>query len=452
LEHIVKTFYDRYIGDYVYTARHEHVAEMVFDRVLTEPERRFDQIVRIMGGMNLDFNSDRIAFGQLVRGHGISDALRSRSLGRAFYDAATKIAPHEAFLLQQRAIFEMEEGGDLSLAETELNKAHSIEPHNKSIQHSLAVLARKQAQATSNPLLRQRLRERARSLLSGHLGADAEHSHGFHTSGQIVLDELRDILVGMGLIEPDQLLERRIVELARDFERFVQEGLQKFPLNEHLLALESDYRQLVHQHGQAESALRKAFNANPRQDWVAIRLARTLDAAGRGQDAKEILIKCLQENPTSKRTHYELALLYMREGDDRDLISDHLRRSFTGGDQNYDAQFWYAREAFLSGKTREASEIFTALRNANMPGQLRNLVRGTVSDSSGRGHVYIGEVASIEDAYMFVKCPDFKENIFVHRTRVHDEEWSQFSRGGRVAFTLGFSMRGPTAVSIRPLN
>ncbi len=239
LEHIVKTYYNNYIGDNVYTARHEHVAEMVFDRVLTEPEARFDQIVRIMAGMNLDYNSDRTAFGQLVRGHSISEALRSRSLGRAFYDAATKIAPREAFLLQQRAIFEMEEGGDLSLAESHLTNAYSIEPHNKSIQHSLAVLARRQAQATSNPLLRQRLRERARGLLAAHLGADVEHSHGFHTSGQIALDELRDILVGMNSVEPDHLLERRIVELARDFEHYVQEGLQKFPLNEHLLALNS---------------------------------------------------------------------------------------------------------------------------------------------------------------------------------------------------------------------
>jgi hypothetical protein len=88
---------DKYSGDHIYTARHEHVAEMVFERVLTEPEARFNQIVRIMGGMNLDFNSDRTAFGQLVRGHGIADALRSRSLGRAFYDAAIKVAPREAF-------------------------------------------------------------------------------------------------------------------------------------------------------------------------------------------------------------------------------------------------------------------------------------------------------------------------------------------------------------------
>jgi cold shock CspA family protein len=142
----------------------------------------------------------------------------------------------------------------------------------------------------------------------------------------------------------------------------------------------------------------------------------------------------------------------MKEGGDTELIFDHLRRSFASGDQNYDAQFWYARQAFLAGNLSEASDKFKALRNANMPVQLRNQVRGTVTDASGRGRVYLGEVASIEDAYMFVGSPELKENIFVHRTRVADQGWGNFSRGGRVAFTLGFSMRGPTAVSIRALS
>jgi len=248
------------------------------------------------------------------------------------------------------------------------------------------------------------------------------------------------------------LIERRIVELAKDFERYVQDGLQRYPLNEHLLALESDYRELVNQHAQAETALRKAFNGNPRQDWIAIRLARTLEASGRGEEAKQILIRCLGENPASKKIHYELAQLYMKQGGSEDLIYDHLRRSFTAGDQNFEAQFWFAREAFLAGKNQEAKEIFTSLRNAAVPLVLRNQVRGVVRDSDGRSHVYLGEVAASLDAYIFVRCPDFTENIFVHRTRVADEDWAQFTRGRKVAFTLGFNMRGPTAASIRPLD
>lgn len=452
LEHIVQAHRDKYIMDNVYAARHQHVAEMVFNRVLSEPERRYDQLVRIMAGMNLDYMSDRTAFGEMVRGHGISESLRSRSLGRAFYDAAAKIAPSEAFLMQQRGIFEMENGGDLDLAEQHLKQAYALEPHNRSLQHSLAVLARKQAQQTKDPLLRQRLRDRAKSTLSPLLGTTSGYSYGYHTAGQIALDELRDLLRNGDA--NDGALERQIVDRARDFEHYVQEGLQKFPLNEHLLALESEYRALVHQDVKAENALRRAFTANPRQDWIAIRLARTLELSGKYDEAKQVLIRCLQDNPASQRAHYEIGVLYLRhpKGNEKELVYEHLRRSFTVGDQNYEAQFWCAREAFMTGKSAEAMELFKSLRGATMPVRLRNEVRGVVQDQSGRSRVYTGEIVTIDDAYLFIRCPDFVENIFVHRTRVADDLWAQFRRGLKVSFTLGFNMRGPTAESVRSLR
>ncbi len=450
LEHIVEAYMDRYIGDHVFTARHQLVAEMVFDRALAEPEARYDQLVRIMAGMNLDFSSDRMAFSQLVRGHTVAEAFRSKELARAFYDVAIRLAPREAFLLQQRGIFEMDGNGALGIAERYLSEAQSLEPHNRSIQHSLAILARKQALAATNPLLRQQLRKRAKAIVRPTLGATQESSYGYHTLAQIALDELRDILADVDNVEPDRMLERSIVDTTREIERYVQEGLQKFPLNEHLLALESDYRTTVNQSAKAEAALRKAFSANPRQDWIATRLAKILDATGKHDEAKSVLVRCLQDNPTNKSVHFNLALLYMGEEGSKssELIFDHLRRSFTAGDQNYEAQFWYARLAFLAGKTAEAMGVFQNLRKATVPSKLRYQIRGIVVEPSGSSRVYIGSVAKIEDAYMFVRCPDFSQDIFVRRARVVDNQWAEFGRGCKVAFTLGFNMHGPAAESV----
>ena len=454
LEHIVSQYSDRYSGDHVYTARHQHVAEMVFACVLPEPERKFDQIVGMMNGMNLDYSSDRIAFGQLVRGHWVGEAFHSRELGRVFFDAAMRVAPREAFLYQQRGIYEMQQGGDLELAEKYLNEALSLEPHNKSIQHSFAVLARRQALATSNPLLRQKLRERARSQLSPLVGLDAEQAHGFHTAAQIALDDLRDLLDALGGSAPEQMAERRIVELARDFERFLQEGLQKAPLNEHLLSLEAEFRRVVAQEGRAELALKKAFEANPRQDWIAIRLARMLDGSGKRDEGIGVLVKCLQVNPNSKRAHFELAMMYMREPavDRKDLILDHLRRSFTLGDQNYEPQFWYARQAFMVGKYDEAAKTFSALRNAPIPSREKNQVRGTIVDAAGGAKVFVGEIVVVEPNYLFLHCADFPENVFVHRSNANDVNREYLKRGIKLACTVGFSMRGPAGGSIRLLN
>lgn len=236
------------------------------------------------------------------------------------------------------------------------------------------------------------------------MGSAAEHSYGFHTAAQIALDELRDILDALESTDPDPLLEKRLVDTARDFERYVQEGLQKFPLNEHLLALEADYHNVADKYALAESALQKAFEANPRQDWVAIRLAKTLEKRGKPDQAKGTLIRCLQDNPTSKRAHFELANWYMSHGNeaDNEMVFNHLRRSFTAGDQNFEAQFWYAREAFLLGKMSEATQAFRALSNAQIPPQMRHQVRGIITDEAGRTKVFAGEVMTIDDGYMFV--------------------------------------------------
>jgi cold shock CspA family protein len=286
------------------------------------------------------------------------------------------------------------------------------------------------------------------------LGATAESGYGYHTAAQITLDDLRDSLEFADQDTSDQMTERRVVELARDFEQFTQEGLQKFPLNEHLLALESQYRLIVDQYGRAEAALRKAFEANPRQDWIAIRLARTLAGAGKYGDAKSVLVRCLEANPTSRRGHFELALLYMREPtpNTKEFVFDHLRRSFVAGDPNYEAQFWYAREAFLRGQHSDAEAVFQALRNSPMPPDIKNKIRATIDDESGHPRIYSGEIVTVEYGYMFLRCVDIPENVFVHRSRITEDPWERFRRGSKVVFTVGFSMRGATAASVRLLE
>jgi tetratricopeptide (TPR) repeat protein len=178
------------------------------------------------------------------------------------------------------------------------------------------------------------LRDKARARVAPLVGLNAEHSYGYQTGAQIALDELEELLTDDEI--NNQMTERRIVDLVRDVENIISEGLQKFPLNAHILALQADYLKLMQQHGKAAAALTKAFTVNPRQEWIAIRLARMLDDAGRHEDAKGVLARCLQDNPNSRRVHFEMAMLYMSQPSEaqRSLILDHLRRSFTIGDQN----------------------------------------------------------------------------------------------------------------------
>jgi hypothetical protein len=46
----------------VYTTRHAHIADIVFQRALPKPEDRFNQLVRVADGLNIDYSSDNTAY------------------------------------------------------------------------------------------------------------------------------------------------------------------------------------------------------------------------------------------------------------------------------------------------------------------------------------------------------------------------------------------------------
>jgi hypothetical protein len=241
LDRVVSAYRDRYAADMMYTARHPHIAEIVFSNVLLDAEDRYGQMLNILQAMNLSYSSDAEAFRQLSRERTILETFhQSRELGRAFYSLAEKIAPDNPHLLQQKAIFEMSGSDeDLSAAEDALDRAVELAGHDRSIRHSSAMLARQQAQRATDPLLREKYRRTARERLGAVTRSDARRPHGFHTAALLYFDELKDALAG-GLSD-----SRLIVSICNDFEATMARALQKFPDEGELLSLQSEYYDLI---------------------------------------------------------------------------------------------------------------------------------------------------------------------------------------------------------------
>ncbi|MCH8238367.1 MAG: tetratricopeptide repeat protein, partial [Proteobacteria bacterium] len=103
--------------------------------------------------------------------------------------------------------------------------------------------------------------------------------------------------------------------------------------------------------------------------WLAVRLARNYQNAGDFPNSKRVLDACIQDNPSSKLAHLEMGRVFLASGDSSAAI-EHLKRSFTEGDNHYEAQFWYARELFLQGHFVEAAKLFSAISD-RAPGRFR---------------------------------------------------------------------------------
>ena len=354
LKNVVIIEEEKHTDDFFYRSRHQHVSELVFNQVLPTDQHKFDILVDLMRAFNIDYSSDSETWSRMIRGRSVARMFIRVEVGRAFYEKAEELAPNEAFAFQQRAVFEMQHpDGSLSLAEAAARKASERNSHNRSIRNTQAEIARRQADRTNDPLRKQALRRFARERLSHDTRQSNEYDAA--TRARLAMDELRELLLSGR--EVDKAYEPILLAAVKEVETTLQKGIRDFPSDASILAIEASFRQLFKQTERARQALERAFAASPGQDWLAIRLSRHYLENGETDKAIATLESSLRANPSSKTTHLEMGLLSMKMGKSHGLILDHLRRSFTPGDNNFEGQFWFARELFLQHYSKDAREI-----------------------------------------------------------------------------------------------
>lgn len=445
LKNIVFVVNDRHTGDVFYKTRHQHVAEMVFRRAIPDAESKFDLLSDLIASINVSYSSDKETFSRLIKGRGIADIFASAELGRLFYDRVQQTSPDDPFVYHQRAVFEMNHpGGSLVLAEAAAKSAFELNPHNRGIRHTQGEIARRLANSTDDPLKKEFLRRVTREKISGDLSRMSEYD--IYTRSRLAVDELKDIIEESKDTNRD--VSKRLAEAVHDAETIIQRGLQSFPQSGELLATEAQFRDVLNQSHLAQASLEKAFRLNPRQDWLAVRLARRYDDAGEAARGLATLDQCLKENPSSKAARFAKAKMLLNTGGDRKEAIDNLKRSFTEGDNNYEAQFWYARELFLEGDFAASKKLFDSI-NDKAPGRFRNIAAERVDDSGGKGTLYNGKLERLEDGYAFVRVTHFPSALFASRGDSDPSDWALLRVGVAVGFNLAFSRRGARAIAVK---
>jgi tetratricopeptide (TPR) repeat protein len=452
LEKIIFTEDDKYSRDKIYRTRHPHIAEIVFSEVLRDPERRLEQLARIMKGINIDYTVDREAFNQLTRGKNVIDSFPSIEIGRAVYKAAREAVGNDPVLLHQEGLFELNhKGGNLSRAGECLEGAEKKAPHDKSIQHSMANWLRRKALEEPNALVRKEFRNRALTKLANlQTGNRFKYSYEANTRLAILIDELKEATPPNG-VTPEKSVERVWVDKMSEIEEQLNLSHQRFPNDEHLLATEASYRKAIADEPRAHAALEKAFAANPRQEWIAVRLADQFEARGETASALEILIKVTNENPSAKQAHLRLGKIRSRsaKNEERQMALQHFRSGFSNGDSNYEAQYWYARQLFLIGQFENSEKMFSQLKQSPLSPSVRNEPREPVTTHAGIRMEYRGNIVGRETTYLFISSPTHGRDIFGYVGGTDAQNWASLRLRDDVIFALAFSYKGPQAIDIR---
>ncbi len=441
LENVVRVIEDKHAHIIYYRSRHQHVAEMVFDRVLPDVQDKFNLLSRLLKAINVDYSSDQETFSRLIRGRTVAEIFSSAELGRRFYDHVEAAVASDSFVLHQRAVFEMQHPeGSLNQAETAATSAFKLNPTSRSIQHTQAEVARRLAGDTVDPLRRRALRQTAREKLGGNLSRYNEYD--LYTHARLALDEFKDTEASRD--EQNRGPSPAFVAAAKETETTIQRGIQMFPESPELLTVEASFREWLDENAKARETLERAFEMNPAQDWLAVRLSQKYQASGEVKKSKEVLESCLRDNPSSKTAHLEMGRILM--GTDNNTALEHLRRSFTEGDNRYEAHFWYARELFLQHHFDEANRRFTTLHE-RAPGRFR-LQSAAEVRREGALTIYSCHVQRKEEGYAFLRLDEFPTSVFASRADSRPGEWEQLNSGARAECALAFNRRGPRAIAV----
>ncbi|HEY0234215.1 MAG TPA: hypothetical protein VGC86_04045, partial [Afipia sp.] len=163
LLNIVKAETDRYSGDYSYRTRHARVAQLVFRQACSTDEQKADQFARIISGLDFGYSSDSRALEQITKGRALANTFAEPEPGRRIYESAISVAPNQAFIYQQWALFELHHTkGSLDEAERQANEANKIDEKNTAVIHTQAEIDRIRATKVTSALMKDQLRRRAR--------------------------------------------------------------------------------------------------------------------------------------------------------------------------------------------------------------------------------------------------------------------------------------------------
>ena len=445
LDQVIFSRYDSRTRDFVYVTRHPHIADIVVNQQLAAPTVRLDMYLQMINTMNIDYDADRTAFRKLVRGRSLLEAFPDHQMVEAIFAVAQTIAGEDFYLIHQMAIYEMNRpNGNLNKAADYLIKARFLAPYDQTVIHSLAELELRRAENAGTTLeFRTHLRE-AESHAKKLTQSQSSDSHGFHALSKIGLSKLRRLVSG----DEAEWSDLEFSETIKEVEDVLQQGFQKFPDDSYLLDSESQLSMLLTDEDRAEAALHRALSRNPNNPFIATRLAKHLVQNRQFDDAIEVYKSALDSGVADKRVHFNYArLLIDQDNGDGSAIEYHLRRSFSEGDTNTEAQFWFARQLYLNGKIDDATERFRGLKGRAVNPAIKRKLRGTIS-IDGKARFFSGRVDKLEPEYGFVIRDGTADGIYLHITNIDQATWSLLRMNSRVTFSVGFNFWGATAENV----
>jgi len=444
LKDMVTVEEDKY-GDYAYKTRHPSIAAMIFRQVCADDASKSAQFIRLIEGFDIGYSTDKRTLDAICKGRILANQFQNPDPARDIFSTATDIAPNQAYLFQQWAIFESSHRqGDMQDAERLAETAAVMEPGNSSFIHTQAEVARKRANIEESAVLKEQLRRQTRMLLDKMPRQDR-----FTVSSRckLLVDEVADLSDSLGDDERPAD-ERFFADKLREVESALTKAQQQFPEDAEMVETEARLWNLMKDKRRALLALERALKKMPRGSGTAIRISKIYATAGRRNDEYQVLSDALNRDPEDKPAHLAMAMhLIAADEWDKNRIIFHLRGSYQVNDANFEARYILAQFLFAVGDVSDSVGLFSEIAT-RAPREFRRFAPKIDNLITTKLPSYTGTIEDIRDGYSFIRSGAHPNRIIAHRSAFEDSEADEVEVGQQVFFRVRFNRVGPAAVSV----
>lgn len=437
LDQVVRAQFDKRVVDNVYRARHRDIADIVFRGALTNVGERLEFYVGALKYLNLDYKSDNEAFRQLVSARAVGEFFRNPTHGEEVYREAIAVSAERAHVLHQRGIYRMNcEEQNLSGAKEDLKEANELKPSDFRIIHSLAELELRLAQKAKSKLQVETHIANSRAYCDSILKSP---NAGYARSTKVKVSFLE-----LQTLAKEKIDDRELELLLETLQGDIDELKRREPDNVTVLQTEAKVSLWLNETDTAKIALTKAFDKNPRRQFISKSL---IDIAKQNSDSELAMgyaKKVLEAKPEDVSANYQYGKLGVEFGSLKlETLEYHFSKAYLDGDSNFDARLLHARTLFLMGKFSEATKLFKRLSREHVPFSRKSYANYPVESPRD------GRIIQLEATHAWIEDFSNGRRVYAHHSKFDEEAWELLTHDEPVVFTLAFSYLGCCASNVK---
>ncbi len=414
-------------GIYAARARHQKIAEIVWERALATGER--DRLLeRTLGALNLSFVLDKKAFEALVRDDRGIDSIGSFENKVNFFQRAARKDPEDPYVLQHYA--------RMLLRERKPDLALSIIDQAIEIRASIRVLKHTRGMILSQMALHTDSEEIARRRLVQSEAAFQE-SFGPQRRDAYTYQSLAELYLGWA----QRSSSDEAAEYVTKAEDTIAAGLRVVDDREGLYFVSARIEEFLGNQPEAVHALERAVEESPTSTVARYLLARAYFRSDRWDEVVALLKPVLEQDPQEVRSAVLYAKALERSGRPYDEPVAILRLADLYGRR--DARYVATLGGMLTmdGEFTAAEGVFSGSRTV-LSYRESNRIEYRPRPGNGPTPMLEGTVINVRAGYAFIQSPGYPDFFW-------PGAWfgsTLVRRGIRIRFKPAFTARGGVAV------